>query len=87
MLLAFHEFGLARVKPFAHCAVMAKKWIQSAIRHPGALHKKLGIPKGQKIPAGKLAAAAKAGGTEGREARLAQTLGGLRHGKKSKMRR
>ena len=24
---------------------MAKKWIQSAVKHPGALHKELGIPE------------------------------------------
>lgn len=51
-----------------------KKWIQKAIKHPGALHRQLGIPQGQKIPAGKLAAAAKKGGALGRRARLAQTL-------------
>lgn len=27
------------------------------IKHPGLLHKKLGVPQGQKIPASKLAAA------------------------------
>jgi hypothetical protein len=32
----------------------AKKWIQGAIEHPGALHKALGVKKGSKIPAGKL---------------------------------
>jgi hypothetical protein len=52
----------------------AKKWIAGAIKHPGALHKQLGVPAGKKIPAGKLAAAAKKGGTLGRRARLAQTL-------------
>jgi hypothetical protein len=51
-----------------------KKWIQSAIRKPGALHKQLGVPQGKKIPAGKLAKAAKAGGKLGKRARLAQTL-------------
>ena len=51
---------------------MAKHWIAGAIKHKGALHKELGVPLGQKIPAGKLAAAAKKGGTEGKRARLAQ---------------
>lgn len=51
-----------------------KKWIQSAIKKPGALHKDLGVPQGQKIPAGKLAKAAKAGGKVGERARLAETL-------------
>lgn len=53
---------------------MTKKWIQGAIKHPGALHKEMGVPKGKKIPAKKLAAAAKKGGTEGKRARLAETL-------------
>jgi hypothetical protein len=37
---------------------MAKQWIQQAISKPGALHKQLGVPQGEKIPAKKLAAAA-----------------------------
>jgi hypothetical protein len=56
---------------------MAKKWIQKAIKHPGALHKQMGVPEGQKIPAGKLAKAAQAGGTLGKRARLAETLKGF----------
>jgi hypothetical protein len=55
-------------------------WIKGAIKHPGALHKELGVPQGQKIPAAKLAKAAKAGGTLGKRARLAETLKGLHHG-------
>lgn len=27
-----------------------KNWIKGAIKHPGALHKDLGIPKNKKIP-------------------------------------
>jgi len=50
------------------------KWIQKAIKHPGALHKELGIPMDKKIPAKKLAKAAKAPGKLGQRARLAQTL-------------
>jgi len=59
---------------------MAKKWIQKAIKHPGALHKQLGVPQGKKIPAGKLESAAKKGGTLGHRARLAETLKGLHGG-------
>ena len=55
------------------------KWIAGAIKHPGALHKQLGVPQGQKIPAKKLAAAAGKGGTLGRRARLAETLKGFHH--------
>ena len=54
------------------------KWIQSAIKKPGALRSALGVKKGQKIPAGKLAAAAKKPGKMGQRARLAQTLGKMR---------
>ena len=50
------------------------KWIQEAIKKPGALKKSLGVKKGEKIPAKKLAAAAKKPGKLGQRARLAQTL-------------
>ncbi len=50
------------------------KWIQKAIKKPGALRSSLGVKKGEKIPAGKLAAAAKKPGKMGQRARLAQTL-------------
>lgn len=51
-----------------------KKWIQDAIKKPGALRKQLGAKAGKPIPAGKLAAAAKKPGKLGQRARLAQTL-------------
>jgi len=57
---------------------MAEKWIQKAIKHPGALRKKLGAKEGQPIPAGKLAKAAKSSGTTGKQARLAMTLKGMK---------
>ena len=53
---------------------MAEKWIQKAIKKPGALRKSLGVKSGNTIPAAKLAKAAKAPGTLGKRARLAQTL-------------
>jgi hypothetical protein len=53
---------------------MAKNWIAGAIKKPGSLRKSLGAKEGKKIPAGKLAKAAKAGGKLGQRARLAQTL-------------
>jgi hypothetical protein len=56
---------------------MADKWIQGAIKHPGALHKQLGVPQGKKIPQKKLAAASEKGGKLGQRARLAQTLAGF----------
>ena len=58
--------------------MMAEKWIQNAIKKPGALRAELGVKKGEKIPAKKLAAAAKKPGIEGKRARLAETLKGMR---------
>ena len=55
-----------------------KKFIQKAIKKPGALRKSLGVKKGEKIPAKKLASAAKKKGKIGERARLAITLGKLR---------
>jgi hypothetical protein len=49
-------------------------WIGDAIRKPGALREELGVKKGEKIPAKKLAKAAKAPGKMGQRARLAETL-------------
>ena len=53
-------------------------WIKNAIKKPGALHEQMGVPKGEKIPAAKLAAAAKKPGKLGQRARLAETLKGLK---------
>lgn len=55
---------------------MVKDWIQKALptSSKGALHKEMGVPAGQKIPAKKLDAAAKKGGKLGQRARLAETL-------------
>jgi hypothetical protein len=59
---------------------MAEKWIQKALpkSSKGKLHKKLGVPEGKKIPEKKLKKAEKAKGALGKEARLAETLKGLR---------
>ena len=54
------------------------KWIQSAIKKPGALRKSLGAKPGKPIPAAKLAKAAKAKGKLGQRARLAMTLKKMR---------
>ena len=53
----------------------AGKWIQKAIKKPGALHRDLGVPEDEKIPKSKIKAAAKEGGKVGQRARLAITLG------------
>lgn len=55
-----------------------KKWIQKAVKHPGALHKSLGVKMGVKIPSKKLAAAEKKGGKVGKMANLAKTLKGFK---------
>lgn len=63
---------------------MAKKFIANAIKHPGALHRHLGVPEGEKIPAEKLAAAQHSKNpTIRREASLAHTLSGFHHHKKA----
>lgn len=59
-------------------ATTKKNWIAGAIKKPGALKKELGVKKGDKIPAKKLAAAAKKPGKEGQRARLAETLKGFK---------
>lgn len=53
---------------------VADKWIQKAIKKPGALRAQLGAKEGQPIPAKKLAVASKKPGKLGQRARLAQTL-------------
>lgn len=56
------------------------KWIAGAIRHPGALHRQLGVPEGEKIPASKLEKAARSDDpTLRRRAALAKTLKGFHH--------
>lgn len=56
-----------------------KNWISGAIKHPGALHRQMGIPQGKKIPHSRLEAAAKMPGKEGARARLALTLSKMRN--------
>lgn len=61
---------------------MADKWIAGAIKHPGALHKDLGVPQGKKIPLKKIQKAAQGGGKTAKRARLAITLRKLHGGAK-----
>lgn len=56
---------------------MAEKWIQKAIKKPGALRSALGVKEGKTIPVKKLEAAAKKPGKLGQRARLAKTLRGF----------
>ena len=54
---------------------MAKNWIAGATKNKGALHRHLGVPAGQKIPAAKLAKASHSSDiTIRKEAGLAKTL-------------
>jgi hypothetical protein len=62
----------------AHALAGGGRWIQGAIRHPGALHRQLGVPQGQKISAAKLAKAVHSNNpTLRRRANLAETLKGF----------
>lgn len=56
-----------------------KNFIKGAIKHPGQLHRDLGVPMGQPIPAAKLNAAAKKPGKVGQRARLAKTMKKMHH--------
>lgn len=57
-------------------------WIAGATKNKGALHRNLGVPAGDKIPAKKLASAAKSDNpTIAKEAALAKTLKGFHHSK------
>ena len=57
-----------------------KKWVQKVVaKNPGGLHRSLGVPEGQKIPAAKLAAAKNSKNPKiRRQANLAATLGKMR---------
>ena len=58
---------------------MAAHWIQSIGMKKGALHRELGVPTSQTIPAAKLESAENsANPLEAKRARLAETLKGLR---------
>lgn len=60
---------------------MAEKWIQGAIKRPGALHRALHVPEGEKIPYSKIEKASHSGNERlAREARLAETLEHMRKG-------
>jgi hypothetical protein len=62
---------------------MAHKWIASAIKHHGALHKQMGVPEGEDIPCERLQAAAQSPGLLGKRARLALTLKAMHEAKES----
>ena len=52
-----------------------KKWIEKATKNKGAMHRNLGVPKGEKIPATKIAKEIKSKNPKIKaEANLAKTL-------------
>jgi hypothetical protein len=56
-----------------------KRWIESAIKHPGALRKTLHVKKGEKIPESKLEKATHSKNpTTVKRANMAKTLRGIR---------
>lgn len=60
---------------------MSKNWIHGAIEHPGALHRALHVPEGEKIPAKKMAKAAHSSNPHMRKmVALAHTLRKMHHG-------
>ena len=70
--------GMGKINPQKRPTALKKGgWIQDAIKKPGALRRELGVKAGDKIPAKKLTAAAKAPGKLGQRARLAKTLRGM----------
>lgn len=73
--LARHHTGkaLAHLHPGTK---MSGNWIKEAVgKNPGALHRKLGVPEGETIPAKKIAKAANSDNpTLAKEANLAKTL-------------
>jgi hypothetical protein len=58
----------------------AAKWVQGAIKRPGALHESLGVPEGEKIPDAKLEKAEKSSNpTLRKRAVLAETMKHFKH--------
>ena len=69
------------MEAWAMTKITKDHWIGAAVgKHPGALHKQLHVPQGQKIPAKKMAAAraGKDGPLAQKRADLAKTLGGFK---------
>ena len=56
---------------------MSEKWIQKAIKKPGALHKALHVPEGKKIPASKLKVKESDSPKMAKRKNLAKTLRGF----------
>ncbi len=58
-----------------------KKWIAGAIKHPGALHRELGVPEGEKIPKSKIKSAENSDNPKlAKRAQLADTMSKFKDG-------
>ena len=58
---------------------MAEKWVQKMHMKKGALHSMLGVPQGEKIPAGKLAANSGDSTLLAKRKSLARTMSKFKH--------
>lgn len=59
------------------------QWIKGAIKHPGALHRELGVKQGEKIPKARIEKAAHSDNPKlAKRARLAETLEKMHHGRR-----
>ena len=67
-------------KPARYAAGGKANWIAGATKNKGALHRELGVPEGEKIPAKKLSKAEHSSNPlEKKRATLAKTLAGFKH--------
>ncbi|WP_092573979.1 hypothetical protein [Rhizobium lusitanum] len=65
---------------YASGGSVKEKWIAGAVKHPGALHKELGVKQDEKIPEKKLEKAARSDNPKlAKRARLAETLKSFHH--------
>lgn len=63
---------------------MGTRWIKAATQNKGGLHRSLGIPEGEKIPKARIEAATHSDNPKtAAQARLAETLEGMHHKKRS----
>ncbi len=67
--------GVVKASTKPQSSDSGNKFIKSAIKHPGSLHRALGVPQSQTIPTAKIEAAAKSSDPNlAKKARFAMTL-------------
>ena len=54
-------------------------WVKRSVKHPGALHRDLGVTQGKKIPVSKIQAAAHGSGKTAQRARFALAARKFKH--------